>query len=520
MDVKERIRQLMGEQHLTQKELAEKSGVGAVTISRILNGHFEPQAATLAKLADAFGKSVSEMTQENLYDTNNSKTIYGYIEYKGNIHRINGFRSLERFYTAVRDSLKASDCIDNKEAGLEQKPRDILSSPEGYVRGIIGAVIGEIVGSRFEFAKKLPRKKYKLFGSQCTFTDDTVLTMAIADALLHKKDFKDSLWEWGHRYPHAGFGRSFKKWMRGDKDISNDSKGNGCGMRVSPIGFYAKTLDEALELARQSAIISHNSMEGIKGAQSIAAAIYLARLHTPKEEIKKYIEDSFGYNLHLADEEIKTIVGGLTDLGQKQLAENTCPLAIIAFLVTEDYESSIKKAISYFIDTDTVACMTGGIAAAYYGVPVEIINEVTDFLPQEILDVINEFDGLKLHNRRITPKTFNRWGDILVYGSGENKNGETEGYSASRYFGASNVLEGIDGRTYAIPTVERSLREIQTSVDRFCEYATSHQEKTFLVTRIGCSKAGYKPKDIAPMFAKVANLPNIYLPSEFREQLL
>ena len=120
MDVKERIRQLMGEQHLTQKELAERSGVGAVTISRILNGHFEPQAATLAKLADAFGKSVSEMIQDDLYDTNKRKTIYGYIEYMGIIHRINGFKSLESFYTKVKDNLKTKDNMNKIGIKAEQ----------------------------------------------------------------------------------------------------------------------------------------------------------------------------------------------------------------------------------------------------------------------------------------------------------------------------------------------------------------------------------------------------------------
>lgn len=390
------------------------------------------------------------------------------------------------------------------------------------VHGIIGAVIGEIIGSRFEFAKSLPKRHYELFASQCSFTDDTVLTVAIADSLLHGKDFKDTLWEWALHYPHAGFGKSFKQWKKNKKkneEATNDSKGNGCGMRVSPIGFHANTLEETLELARQSAIISHNSDEGIKGAQSIAAATFLAKQQTPKEEIKSYIEETFGYNLHMTDEEIKAHVDSLTDIGERQLAENTCPLAIIAFLVTDDYEDAIRKAIGYFIDTDTVACMTGGIAAAYYGVPQYIVNEVADFLPQEIIDIINEFDQIHLQNTRTTPKDCHRWGDIFVYGSGDNKNGETEGFTASKYFGAGKMLEGMDKRAYAIPTVGRSLDEIRESVDRFIEYAETNQDKTFLVTRIGCSKAGYTPKDIAPMFERASNMTNVYLPIEFRDVL-
>lgn len=416
---------------------------------------------------------------------------------------------------------KAKETPTRKKKVAKEVRNEAVSTGE-RVKGIIGAVIGEVVGSRFEFAKSLPKRRYELFASQCSFTDDTVLTVAIADSLLHGKDFKDTLWEWAIHYPHAGFGKSFKQWKKNKKkneEATNDSKGNGCGMRVSPIGFHAKTLEEALELARLSAIISHNSDEGIRGAQSIAAATFLAKQQTPKEEIKKYIEETFGYNLHMTDEEIKAHVDSLTDIGEKQLAENTCPLAIIAFLVTDDYEDAIRKAIGYFIDTDTVACMTGGIAAAYYGVPQNIVNEVADFLPQEIIDIINEFDHIHLQNTRTTPKDCHRWGDIFVYGSGDNKNGETEGFTASKYFGAGKILEGMDKRAYAIPTVGRSLDEIRASVDRFIEYAETNQDKTFLVTRIGCSKAGYTPKDIAPMFVKASNMTNVYLPIEFRNVL-
>lgn len=412
--------------------------------------------------------------------------------------------------------------IPTEEKKTAQEGSKQVDSSENRVKGIIGAVIGDVVGSRFEFYRmkgdKIPTR-YKLFASSSSLTDDTVLTMAVADALMHKKEFRDTFWTWAKRYPHAGFGRSFKTWLRGGKDLSNDSKGNGCGMRVSPVGFYANSLEETLELARQSAIISHNSEEGIRGAQSIATATYMAKEHRPKDEIKSYIENTFGYNLDQTDEEIETKVAGLTQRGDRELAENTCPLAIIAFLVTDDYESAIKKAISYSCDTDTVACMAGGIASAYYGVPQAIIDEAQEYLPQEFIDVINEFDGINLHNTRTTPKDCRRWGDIIVYGSGENKNGETEAFTASKYFGASKVLEGMEKRAYAIPTVGRSLDEIKAGVDRFIEYADANPDKTFLVTRVGCSKAGYSPKDIAPMFKRVANLPNIYLPVEFREAL-
>ena len=403
-------------------------------------------------------------------------------------------------------------------------------SSDGRVYGIIGAVIGDIVGSRFEFHKKenpIP-PKYKLFATNCSFTDDTALTVAIADALKHGKTFKDTLLAWAKRYPNAGFGNFFKSWMKGDTDIPNNSIGNGCGMRVSPIGFHAETLGEVLKLAKESAIISHNSEEGIRGAQTIAAATFLAKQQTPKEEIKAYIEKDFGYNLHLTDEEIIEKVSKLRHGDKKkgipserEFAENTCPLAIIAFLVTNDYESCIRKAISYDVDTDTVACMAGGIAAAYYGVPKDIVNDVADFLPQEIIDIINEFDGLELSNNRITPSVYNRWGDILVYGSSEDGKGEVTSRNISRYFeGKPSVTEGLSGRAYAIPTVGKSLNQIKANIKRFCEFAKDNQDKTFLVTKIGCAeKVGYTPSDIAPLFKKIANLPNVYLPKDFRKEL-
>ena len=430
--------------------------------------------------------------------------------------------------TAIPEATELQESKPKETPTRKKKvPQEVRNKPNpsrGAVKGIIGAVIGDIVGSRFEFlrAKNLPIPKYKkLFATTCTFTDDSALTLAIADALLHKREFRDTIWEYGHRYPNAGFGNSFKNWLKGDKSVSNNSIGNGCGMRVSPIGFHAKTLDEALELAKESAIISHNSEEGIRGAQSIAAATFLAKQQTPKEEIKSYIEKQFGYNLDQTDEEIEAKVVKMTKKGEREFAENTCPLAIIAFLVTDDYESSIRKSISYSCDTDTVACMCGGISAAYYGVPQEIVNEAADFLPQELLDIINEFDGLQLSNHRTTPSTYNRWGDILVYGSSDDQKGEVGAPNISRYFeGKPKVTDGLSGRAYAIPTVGKSLKEIKEAVNRFCDFAKENQDKTFLITKIGCAeRVGYAPIDIAPMFAKIADLPNVYLPKDFREVL-
>ena len=401
---------------------------------------------------------------------------------------------------------------------------------------IIGAMIGDIVGSTYEFAKKIPTK-FKLFRSGCSFTDDTVLTVAIADALLHGRSFADAIEDWGNRYIYAGFGHSFREWKKRRKNnpsATNNSKGNGCGMRVSPIGFWAKSIDEAMSLAEESAIITHNSPEGIAGAQAIATAVFMAKEQRGKEEIKQFVEKTFGYDLDLSYEEIWSKVNEYDNVNkmrrEREWAENTCPVAIIAFLNSNSYEECIRTAISYGGDVDTIACMAGGMAAAYYGVPDEIIKEAAAYLPQDIIEIVNEFDGLQLENRN-TPSQIDRWvkkGHILVYGSGKEISGETKagtplrdnesaGYIADRRFRSKHQLEGLCGDSYAIPTVGATKVEVEAAVARFIVVVKEHPELIFLVTNIGCSKkAGFTPEEIAPMFKAVANNANVYLPKEFR----
>lgn len=394
---------------------------------------------------------------------------------------------------------------------------------------IIGAIIGDIVGSDFEFDKRI-HNKFKLFRSTCSFTDDSVLTVAIADALLHGRSFGDAIWDWGSRYTYAGFGGSFRKWKqlrKSDPNATNDSKGNGSGMRATPIGFFAKSVDEAMSLAKKSAMITHNSPGGIAGAQSIAVAVFMAKEKRSKEEIRGFIEDTFGYNLHMAYDEIRRQVIELDNakntLRQREWAENTCPLAIMAFLYSTGYEDAIRKAVSYGGDVDTIACMAGGIAAAYYGVPQHIINAAARFLPKDIIAVVNEFDGLNLENRE-TPAMIDRWakrGHVLVYGSGPSMNNESRGFLAKRRFRSMNQLEGLCGDSYAIPTVGATLEEVKAAIGRFTEFVAGHPELEFIVTDIGCTaKAGFTPTEIAPMFKSIAAAGNVYLPGKFREVIV
>lgn len=402
---------------------------------------------------------------------------------------------------------------------------------------IIGAIIGDIVGSTYEFAEKIPTR-FKLLRSACSFTDDTVLTVAIADALLHGRTFADAIEDWGNRYIYAGFGHSFREWKKRRKNnpsATNNSKGNGCGMRVSPIGFWAKSIDEAMSLAKESAIITHNSPEGIAGAQAIVTAVFMAKEQRDKEDIKDFIKTTFGYNLDLSYDEIWKQVNEYDNVNkmrrEREWAENTCPVAIIAFLNSNSYEECVRTAISYGGDVDTIACMAGGIAAAYYGVPQDIIDGVAPYLPQDIIDVVNEFDGLTLVNRN-TPSQIDRWaksGHILVYGSGKDFAGETKsgsllrdnepiGYIANRRFGSKHQLEGLVGNSYAIPTVGYTMEEIGKGVEMFTAFVNEHPELTFLVTNVGCSKkAGFTLAEIAPMFSCIAGNANVMLPKEFRD---
>lgn len=258
--------------------------------------------------------------------------------------------------------------------------------------GILGAIIGDIAGSRFEFRNE-KSTDIKLFTEADYFTDDTVMTIAVADWLLTGASLPNIMRDWGDGYPDRGYGGMFYEWLfpLDESEMGPyNSFGNGAGMRVSPCGYIARTLDEALDLAKQSAEVTHNHPEGIKGAQAIAAAIYLARQHTPKEEIRRYIEKVFGYNLQRTCDDIRpTYEFDVT-------CQGSCPEAIIAFLDSTDYESAIRLAISLGGDSDTIACMTGGIAAAYYGIPDWMIEKAVKYLSADMIEIINRFDGREL----------------------------------------------------------------------------------------------------------------------------
>lgn len=252
---------------------------------------------------------------------------------------------------------------------------------------MIGAIAGDIIGSAYEWhsTKSLD---FELFTPQSTFTDDTVLTVAVADCILHNKGYAETFKEYGRRYLDAGYGGMFNRWLHAPGSAPYNSYGNGSAMRVSPVGFAFNTIDEVLREAQRTAEVTHNHPEGIKGAQAIALAIFLARTGKEKKEIAGHIEKQFGYNLHQKLDEIRP--GYQFD----ETCQGSVPQAIIAFLESMNYEDAVRKAISLGGDSDTLACMAGGIAQAYYGeIPKYIIQKARQLLDGGLIAVIDEFNN-------------------------------------------------------------------------------------------------------------------------------
>lgn len=260
---------------------------------------------------------------------------------------------------------------------------------------MLGAIIGDIVGSVYEW-HNIKTIEFVLFKPNCFFTDDTVLTVATAKALMKDLNYTEAYQDFAQRYPGRGYGGNFSQWINAEDPQPYNSWGNGSAMRVSPVGFVFDTVNEVLAEAERSAAVTHNHPEGIKGAQSTALAILLARQGMSKVEIRDEITRQFGYDLDRTLDEIRP--GYTFDVS----CQGSVPEAIIAFLESEGYEDAIRKAISLGGDSDTIACITGGIAEAFYGgVPEEIAKEGMGYLPDEYLQIIQEFQEWRQDNRKL-----------------------------------------------------------------------------------------------------------------------
>ena len=270
-----------------------------------------------------------------------------------------------------------------------------------------GAILGDIIGKPYEFDNAVKDRNFELFNEKSTFSDDSVMTIAVAEALFKVTDarvmkfdlkdpeienkFKDilidSLKSWGRRYPDAGYGGRFYQWLMSDKRTPYQSFGNGSAMRVSAAGYVADDLITTIRVAAWTADVTHSHHEGVKGAEAVAACIYMARRGYTKNEIKDYIEKEFRYDLSRTVDEIKP--GYSFDV----TCQGSVPESIICFLEAHSFESAIRNAVYLGGDTDTMGAIAGSIAEAYYGVPQRLKDECLKRIPDDMKAVLLEFMG-------------------------------------------------------------------------------------------------------------------------------
>ncbi|MBR2547485.1 MAG: ADP-ribosylglycohydrolase family protein [Eubacterium sp.] len=270
-----------------------------------------------------------------------------------------------------------------------------------------GAILGDMIGSPYEFDQNnIKTKEFPLFRPESQFTDDSVMTVAVADALMKIRErgleeaadrsensdedqeirfiITQSLKKWGNRYPDAGYGVRFIKWLR----IGNGpygSYGNGSAMRVSPAGWLYDTMEKTREMARYTSVVTHDHPEGIKGAEAVAAVVFLARTGASKDDIKAYIEGEFGYDLSRTCDEIRP------SYHHVESCQKTVPEAVTAFLEGQDFVDVIRTAVSLGGDCDTLTCIAGSMAEAFYGVPEDLTEECRARLTPDMLNVVDRF---------------------------------------------------------------------------------------------------------------------------------
>ena len=250
---------------------------------------------------------------------------------------------------------------------------------------MIGAIAGDIIGSVYEW-DNIKTKEFPLFSEKCFFTDDSILTVALADSILTGTSYAENLKKFYKLYPGGGYGERFHMWAVNKYSKPYNSWGNGAAMRISPVGYAYDDLDIVLEKAKEFTEITHDHPEGIKGGQATAAAVYLARTGSSKDEIIEYITSTFKYDLSKHIDEIRPAYE--YDVS----SQGTVPQAIRAFIDSSDFEDAIRNAVSLGGDSDTLACITGGIAQAFYsGVPANIEYKVYEILDDRLMDITKEF---------------------------------------------------------------------------------------------------------------------------------
>lgn len=251
---------------------------------------------------------------------------------------------------------------------------------------MLGALTGDIVGSIYEW-NNIKSTEFPLFQESCRFTDDSVLTVALADAIMTGAPYDDTMRRYYRRYPDAGYGRGFVAWAESDTPRPYNSWGNGAAMRISPVGWACDTLEQVLRMAREYTLPTHGHPEGVKGAQAVAASVFMARTGVTRKELRSFVAGEFGYDLSRSCDEIRPSYR--FDVS----CQGTVPQAITAFLESTDFESAIRLAVSLGGDSDTLACITGGIAHAFYGfVPAPIAARALAFLDEPLRRVTVSFE--------------------------------------------------------------------------------------------------------------------------------
>lgn len=262
-----------------------------------------------------------------------------------------------------------------------------------------GAIIGDIVGSVFEFDRGPWTKEFELFTSECTWTDDTVMTIAIGEALITagkdadvetiKNECVKSMKKWGRRYPYAGYGSRFMDWLESSDSHPYGSWGNGSAMRVSAAGLLYDSIERTREVARATAEVTHNHPEGIKGAECTAAVMHLARTGSSISDIKAYVETEFGYDTSMTVDELRPLHK------HDESCMDALPKALISFYGSTNYEDAIRNAISLGGDTDTIAAIAGAMAGAFYGVPNKLADNASLILKEDMIEVVGRVEECK-----------------------------------------------------------------------------------------------------------------------------
>ena len=310
---------------------------------------------------------------------------------------------------------------------------------------LLGAIIGDVIGSTYEF-DNVKTKDFELVSPYSKFTDDSVMTMAVAHALckfekgsdINETKFKEkltsSMKQFGKRYPNAGYGKMFKTWLKSRNTMTFNSYGNGSAMRVSPVAWYFEDLDTVERFARLSAEITHNHPEGIKGAQAVAAAIFLARTGKSKDEIKSYISIKYNYDLNRTLDEIRP------DYKFDGTCQGSVPEAIIAFLEANDFEDAIRNAVSIGGDSDTIACIAGAIAQGMWKIPAEIEKLVAPVLDSFMSDELEKFcDAInEAHDDKPAEKVHNNLTEMVFI---LDRSGSMSGLESDTIGGFNSLID-------------------------------------------------------------------------------